>query len=75
MKGVASRDPEGAPGPPPGWGPRGRGAEGSERAVLRRPQYICPQSPGPPQSPSSAHDLSSHYPEATSARAAPTMAL
>lgn len=30
-------------GPPPGWGLAGRGAEGSGRAVLRHPRYICPR--------------------------------
>ena len=47
--GIESRDPipEGrGAGPTPGWGHAGRGAEGSAQAVLRRPRYICVQSPG-----------------------------
>lgn len=58
---------------PPGWShaEAGRGAEGSRRAVLRRPRYICPQSPGPPHSLSSAHNLSSGSRDAASARVKP----
>lgn len=50
------------PGPPACWGLAGAGRGRIRRAVLRRPRYICPRSPGPPHSPSSGHVRSRSLP-------------
>lgn len=52
-----------------------RGGARKDPGRPRRARYICSQSPGPPQSPSSDHNLSSRYRAAACAREAPTMAL
>lgn len=63
-------------GPASRWGPRGGGARKDPGGpVLRQPRYICPQSPGPPHSPSSEHAVSSRRRDTASARVSPAMAL